>query len=78
MLVPTFEKISEGGSQGWNTESSRQAEGFLTTITKFEFLMAFTIARIGMSYTKGLTVSLQNGPEIYVMLTMRLKLLSKL
>jgi hypothetical protein len=59
VLVNTFEAIGQGCSQGWNTDSSRQAEGFLGAITRFDFLMAFIIAKIGMSYTKGLTFSLQ-------------------
>ena len=56
-VVETFEAISSEG--GWNTESSRAAEGLLVSITRYHFIIAFVVTKECLQYTKGLTVALQ-------------------
>ena len=58
-MVKTLEVISEGGTTGWNTESCRLAESLMTSITKFQFLIAYVVTKQCFQYTKGLTISLQ-------------------
>ena len=58
-VVKTLEAISEGGSAGWNAESCRSAESLMICITKFQFLMAYTVTKQCLQYIKGLTISLQ-------------------
>ena len=58
-VVRTFEVISEGSSEGWNTESCRAAESLLICITKFQFVISFIVAKECLHYIRGITTSLQ-------------------
>ena len=56
VVITTLEVISEGSTSGWNAESCRSADYFLT---KFQFVIAFVVAKQCLGYIKGLTISLQ-------------------
>ena len=56
-----FEAIST--EDGWNAEFSQIATSLLAAITKFDFLMAFSIANNLLGFTKGLTISLQSQAQ---------------
>ena len=58
-VIKTLEVISEGSASGWNAESCRSAENLMICTTKFQFLIAFVVAKQCLGYIKGLTTSLQ-------------------
>ena len=60
-IVDRFETIST--EDGWNAEFSQKATSLLAAITKFEFLMAFSIVNNVLGFTKGLTISLQSQAQ---------------
>ena len=44
-VIKTLEVISEGSASGWNAESCRSAENLMICTTKFQFIIAFVVAK---------------------------------
>ena len=47
-VVSTFEKIGEGQSSGWNSDSARVATALMSTVTQFKFIFSFVVALKGL------------------------------
>ena len=59
-VVETLEEIKVNADKSWNHESTTKANGLYHSITNFPFLMALTVTRKTLAFTKGVTVKLQS------------------
>ena len=59
-VVETLEEIKVNAGKSWNHESTTKANGLYHSIMNFPFLMALTVTRKILAFTKGVTVKLQS------------------
>ena len=57
-IIETLEEIRLNQGKSWNAESTTKPTGLYHAIGNFEFLLALTVARKTLPFTKGVTVKL--------------------